>query len=223
MGGCCFTPKKTQLLWWYWLLLFSIVGIPMFAAALYVRRAARHGVLEPCQVRRASRIFWLGACFSMFLVSVLLFFFFEFKQLSGERYWDVIWFAISFLFWLMVAVGAAKLTEKAHPWYARAAVVTCCAMIPAGLTWLPYAALSFTPHSAVGLLPMGVMKFLACMLPAQYWYRFTVSPGIRRAWLFLGALAVGTIFFWVVSQYGEAAHAGICQWLNLTRVGLHRI
>ena len=38
MGSCCFTPRRTQFLWWYWLLLASIVGIPMFLACWYVAR-----------------------------------------------------------------------------------------------------------------------------------------------------------------------------------------
>jgi hypothetical protein len=205
MGGCCFTPKKTQLLWWYWLLLFSIVGIPMFAAALYVRSAARHGLLEAWQVRAASRIFWLGACGSFLLAGFLLPFLITRVPYAVERYSNPMWFAASLLFWLAVAVGAAKLTEKAHPWYARAAVVTCCAVIPAAGTWFPYALLS-SSQDALGLMPMGVMKFLVCMLPAHYWHRFTVSPGTRRAWVFLGTLAVGTALFWVVSQYGHDTH-----------------
>ena len=47
MGGCCFTPRKTQLLWWYWFLLFSVVGVSMFIAAVYVGRAARSGLIQP--------------------------------------------------------------------------------------------------------------------------------------------------------------------------------
>jgi len=58
MGGCCFTPRKTQLLWWYWLVLFSVVGVPMFAAALYVQRASSRGILDRRDVRRASCLFW---------------------------------------------------------------------------------------------------------------------------------------------------------------------
>jgi len=223
MGGCCFTPRKTQLLWWYWLLLFSIVGIPMFAAALYARHAARHGLVEPWQARRASRIFWLGACFSVALVGlVLLLVGFETRRLPGESYWNAVTFAVSFLFWLVVAVGAAKLTEKAEPRYARMAVVACCAIIPAAVTWLPYALLSAGVQRGIGLLPIGVMKFLACMLPAHYWYRFTVAPGTKRAWLFLGALALGTALFWVVSQYGFAMHVGLRHLLASMGIGFYR-
>jgi hypothetical protein len=204
MGGCCFTPKKTQLLWWYWLLLFSIVGIPMFVAALYVRRAARHGVVEPWQVRRASRIFWLGACIPVVLLFALMF---RKQRIPWpERCGEMFAYAVGFLFWLAIAVGAAKLTEKAQCRYTGAAVVACCAMVPAIATWLPYVLLMPVLSYSIGVQPMGVMKFLVCMLPAHYWYRFTVSPSTKRAWLFLGALAIGTALFWVVSQYGYDVH-----------------
>jgi hypothetical protein len=208
MGGCCFTPRKRQLLWWYWLLLFSIVGIPMFAAALYVRRAARHGLIEPWQVRRASLIFWLGAGLSMILISfVLLYAGLAIRQLPGERYWNGAVFAAGFLFWLMVAVGAAKLAEKTRTRGARVAVLVCCAIVPAIAASLSWAlAEYYWRNSMISTLPTSVMKFLVCMLPAHYWHRFTVAPSTRRAWLFLTALAVGTVLFWVVSQYGYEVH-----------------
>jgi hypothetical protein len=212
MGGCCFTPRKTQLLWWYWLLLFSIVGIPMFAAALYVRHAARHGLIEPCQVRLASRIFWGGACVSLLLVSlVLLLLVFGTTQLPGAGFWDVVLFAASFLFWLTVAIGAARLTEKSKPWYARMAVVAFCAIVPAVAIWWSWGLMAYYMEG-IGMLPLSAMRFLVCMLPAHYWYRFTVSPSTKRAWLFVAALALGTALFWVVSQYGYSAHAGLHQW-----------
>ena len=50
MGGCCFSPRPRQLLWWYWLLLFSVVGIPMLIAALYIQRKAKRGILQTKQV-----------------------------------------------------------------------------------------------------------------------------------------------------------------------------
>jgi hypothetical protein len=213
MGGCCFTPKKTQLLWWYWLLLFSLVGIPMFGAALYVRRAARHGLLEPWQVRRASLIFWLGACLSLLLVCLVLFSAgFEIRRLPGTRYWNAAAFAGGFLFWLMVAVAAAKLTEKTRPGFGRAGIVACCAILPAIAAWWSWALVEHYWMDAVSTLPTSVMKFLVCMLPAHYWYRFTVAPSTKRAWLFLGTLAAGTVLFWAVSQYGYDMHLGVHRW-----------
>jgi hypothetical protein len=222
MGGCCFAPRKTQLLWWYWLLLFSVVGIPMFAAALYVRRAARHGLIEPWQARRASLIFWLGAC----LPIVLFVAFSLFLIFNGARWpWlehsrDMLVFAAGFLFWLAMAVGAAKLTEKARTRHTRLALAASCAVVPAAVVWLPYALLSFSVQRSIGLLPLGVMKFLACMVPAHYWYRFTVTPSTKRAWLFLATLALGTALFWVVSQYGYDVHVGLHRWV--AAMGSHR-
>ena len=67
--------------------------------------------------------------------------------------------------------------------------------------------------SVMGVVPLGVMKFGACMLPAHYWQRFTAAPETKRAWLFLGALAFGTALFWVVSQYGYDVHVGLRRWL----------
>ena len=130
---------------------------------------------------------------------------------------------VSFLFWLMIAVGAAKLTEKAQPAYARVAVVACCAVLPGVVLWLSYALLTPGVQYAIGVLPMGVMKFLVCMLPAHGWYRFTVSPSTKRAWLFLGALVLGTALFWAVSQYGYDMHAGLRQWLTSSRIGFFRL
>ncbi len=220
MGGCCFTPRKTQLLWWYWLLLFSVVGIPMFAAALYVQRAARHGIIEPWQVRAASHIFWLGT-FLVFLLVGLVTLTVGAGWLQSERFGNMALFAGSFVFWLAVAVAAAKVTEKTHRRHARLAVATFCALTPATLTWLPYALLGSSVQSGIGLLPLGVMKFVVCMLPAHFWYRFTTAPDRRRAWLFLATLAVGTFFFWLVSRYGYNLHVGVRQ--VLAGIGFYRL
>jgi len=36
MGSCCFTPRKSHFLWWYWLALATVIGAPMLLAAWYV-------------------------------------------------------------------------------------------------------------------------------------------------------------------------------------------
>ncbi len=220
MGGCCFTPRKRQLLWWYWLLLFSVVGIPMFAAALYVQRAARHGVVASWQVRRASRLFWLGT-FSSFMLVAFVAYVLARGSLWNGRLWAPTLFVASFGFWLVVAVTAAKATERAHPRYARLAVLACCFLVPAVLAWLPHGLLTNRIQAGIGLLALGAMKFLVCMLPAHFWYRFTTAPSTKRAWLFLVALAVGTALFWAVSRYGDSVHAGVHQWV--TSIGFHRL
>src|SRR2546426_225383 len=72
MGTCCFTPRRTQFLWWYWLLLASIVGIPMLLACWYVARhpATDEGTMETVG-RKAARIFWGGVLLSALIAAVV--------------------------------------------------------------------------------------------------------------------------------------------------------
>lgn len=73
MGSCCFTPRRTQFLWWYWLLLASIVGIPMFLACWYVHRHPPATDEQRAQLgRKASRIFWFATYASAVLVISVL-------------------------------------------------------------------------------------------------------------------------------------------------------
>lgn len=218
MGGCCFTPKKTQLLWWYWLLLFSVVGIPMLAATLYVQRVTRQGIIEEHHVRQASRIFWLGAGLSFVLMGLLLAHIVWLGGSAGKVLWDAAVFIISFLFWLAIAVAAARRSGKIASRSGRLVCVLCYAFVPAGLAWISWGVISLGDPSVTGFMPLGVMKFAVCMLPAHYWHQFTTAPEKKRAWLFLGALACGTILFWVVSQYGYDVHVGLRQWLMAASV-----
>jgi hypothetical protein len=213
MGGCCFTPKKTQLLWWYWLLLFSIVGIPMLAATLYVQRVTHRGMIEERHVRRASGIFWFGAILSLMLIVLLFVFVVRLGGPAGKVGRDVAVFGVIFLFWLAIAVAAAKRSGKISRWYWRLASVLCYAFVPAGLLWLPWGLTSAGRAYATGIVPLGVMEFGVCMLPAHYWQRFTEAASTKRAWLFLWALTFGTFLFWVVSQYGYDMHVGLRRWL----------
>ncbi len=210
MGGCCFTPRKTQLLWWYWLLLFSVVGIPMFAAALYVQRASGRGILDRRDVRRASCIFWLGTGLSLLLMGLLLLAILTYVGLpSAGRYRESIEFVVSFIFWLVIAVAAGKTADKVRYRLARPAVVAAYALVPGYLVWLP----SALPYGAVRqawfLVPLSLLKFIVCMLPAHFWHVFTVSPTRRKAWLFVLATTFGTILFWLVFQYGLDLQIGL--------------
>ena len=79
MGTCCYSPKRSEFLWWYWLLLASVVGVPMFLACRYVERraATEHETVE--LGRPASRVFWASALLSLaavVLVALVLFPFF---------------------------------------------------------------------------------------------------------------------------------------------------
>ena len=56
MGSCCFTPTKRDFLWWYWLLLASIVGIPMLLAAICVANVSAAD--EAAKRRRGQVAAW---------------------------------------------------------------------------------------------------------------------------------------------------------------------
>ncbi len=115
MGSCCFTPKKTQFLWWYWLLLFSIVGIPMFLAALYIERRSRTEGPDKKYALRASSIFWGSTIISC----VLCIFLIVFLARGGGRfdlflgnYWALVKLLVLFVLCMMFATAAAKAVKK---------------------------------------------------------------------------------------------------------------
>ncbi|UCD51269.1 MAG: hypothetical protein JSW27_01295, partial [Phycisphaerales bacterium] len=181
----------------------------------------------------ASRIFWLGAGLSFILMGLVLVPIARQGWQAGEiardiavfvpiarQGWqageiarDIAVFVVSFLFWLMIAVAAANRSGKIARWYWRLLCVLGYAFVSTGLAWISWGLRSRGGLSVMGIVPLGVMKFAACMLPAHYWHRFTAVPETKRAWLFLGALACGTILFWVVSQYGYDVHVGLRRWL----------
>jgi hypothetical protein len=149
----------------------------MLMAALYVQRASRAGVVEQRDVRVASRIFWLGTCLSVLLVSILL----VLVLAEDKPYLDTVGFFMSFLFWLVIAVAAAKTGEKVHR-CARPTIVMAFALVPGCLVWLPLALPFGAQRETIFMLPVSVMKFFVCMLPAHCWHRFVLSASTRRAW-----------------------------------------
>ena len=221
MGGCCFTPAKRQLLWWYWLLLLSVVGIPMFLAALYVQRVARRGLVEKRDVRRAAMIFWLGTALSGVLCFAGAWYLVQMSGYLYVRAAELILLIGGFVFWLLVAIWTAKLVEKSKRWYVRLAVLSGCFLaVLLFVGALEHARVYRAPDwYIVGMLPVTLMKFAVCMLPAHCWCRFVASPDTKRAWMFLLALAAGTASFWVVSQFGPVAHLAFYNQIMAVRGG----
>lgn len=211
MGGCCYSPSIRQLLWWHWLLLFSIVGIPMLLAALYVQNVARREKLETKHVQMASWIFWFGTLLcSVALICGAV----GVSHLYLGAVTGVTLFIVSYVLWFAVALTGTKRAARYNRTTTKIAVlggfflvgvVLANAPLPVlyrgwpGITWV------------VGAAAIGILKFAVCMLPARYWQRFSVSPSRAGAWVFLLALLGSTCLFWVVSQYGRllllAAHA----------------
>ena len=83
MGSCCFTPSKSDFLWWYWLLLASVVGIPMLLAVCYITKHKNADEEQKEKLgKNAIRIFWAAlAC--MITTVVLLLFVVQIEAFAG--------------------------------------------------------------------------------------------------------------------------------------------
>ncbi|MDH4240715.1 MAG: hypothetical protein OEW48_14240 [Phycisphaerae bacterium] len=220
MGSCCFTPKKTQFLWWYWLLLFSIVGIPMFLAALYIERRSRTGGPEKKYTLRASSIFWGSTIISC----VLCIFLIVFLTRVGDdfdpiflNHWALVKLLVLFVFCMMFATGAAKAVKKRDRLGRRIAVLLGYffgwALVIVGPKLLSL--WGMRPfYFAVEMLPVILMEFAVCMLPAHYWNRFSDSPCKKSARMFLVSLLAGTFLFWLVAQCGDVVHKHFYQFFR---------
>ena len=216
MGGCCFTPTKRDFLWWYWLLLASIVGIPMLVAVLYV---AWHPEADDEAKRRrgdvAAWIFWIGT----FLVAmgafaatrVALLAVYPYPESSdglsawfwhGRDCWEGWWcLAVQFFLATVFAVWADVLSRKGK-WLERVFMIVLC-IVPYLFIVLVLGVYFLRPA-------INVMQFLACMLPAHYWGNFKASSDSRNARKALAAFLIGATLFFVVSYFGEDFAEWIC-------------
>jgi hypothetical protein len=204
MGTCCFTPTKRDFLWWYWLLLASIVGIPMLLAVLYV---ARTPVADEDQKKRrgkvAASIFWLGSIVVAIATSFVAYHIVVVLDPDG-RYSFVgedhlagwVALALQFFFATVAANGTDSLVRKRKGFARILLVVLCVAGYLVVIIFLVPIEVSF------GRPAIHVMQFLVCMLPAHFWGRFKDSPDSNRAWKALGAFVVAAGLFFLVSYFG---------------------
>ena len=132
MGGCCFTPTKRDFLWWYWLLLASIVGIPMLLAVLYVvpqKERCRGQDQAACRRHRGHDLLAGEPC----VLGLVLFFVanklidIQFPVPVGESRWiareayytaGYAFLALQFFAAFVAANGVNDLIRK-RPWYKR--------------------------------------------------------------------------------------------------------
>ena len=201
MGTCCFTPKKTDFLWWYWLLLFSVIGIPMFLAALYISKRAKREGTEKKYKLTALSIFFGASIISLVLVFLLLDILKEHPSFIG--------FLLGFVFCMLVATAACKAVEKHSQTRKRIAVLLAFVFFWYLIYVLPSFFLSFGEfgiYGGQGSVSTIIMVFAVCMLPAHYWHRFSVASNKKNAWIFLVAFVIGVFLFWVAVRYGNLAN-----------------
>jgi hypothetical protein len=223
MGGCCFTPTKKDFLWWYWLLLASIVGIPMLVAVLYV--AWRPNVDDETKKRRgktAAWIFWGGtflvamAAFAVAKALLLAIYpypdpadAFSYWDWAGHHYSEGFSFlALHFFCATVAANGADSLVRKGKGYVRIPVLVLFLALYLLVLSFLDNVILMH--HFDIRRPAINVMQFLACMVPAHYWGNFKASSDSSRAWKALAAFLVGATLFFLVSYFGEDFAQWVC-------------
>ena len=200
MGGCCYAPSKREFLWWYWLLLASVVGIPMFLAAWYVARK-ESSEEEKRELGKKASIVFLVATVISFALAVTL-------GCCIAKHMDYLSLVGGFLIAVILANGAAKALRKNTTISGRIFPV-----LGHLLLWSLVCAIDAVfLGDMVGLdsgrpgvlpiysLPAFFSVFAVCMLPAFCWSRFVDSPTTRNARQFLLGIVVGAFLFWAVTQ-----------------------
>jgi uncharacterized membrane protein len=219
MGACCYSPTKRNFLWWYWLLLTSIVGIPMLLAALYVASArAEDEQAKKRRGRTAALIFWIGSV----MVAIVAFYVVECAMTPSHThdpndgsFWNFLytwgWEALAVQFFL--ATVAANVTEgvvRKKQWYTRIPLfVICVAAYLFLLVVLYFLGIGFRRPA------IHAMQFMACMFPAHYWGAFKESPDSRHAWSAARAFLIAAGLFFLVSYCGEDFAQLICGALRI--------
>jgi hypothetical protein len=130
------------------------------------------------------------------------------------NYWALVKLLVLFVFCMMFATGAAKAVVKRDRPGRRIAVLLGYlfgwALLIVGPKLL--SVWGMRPfYFSVGMLPVILMEFAVCMLPAHYWNRFSVSPSKKSARMFLVSLLAGTFLFWLVAQCGDVVHTHFYQ------------
>jgi hypothetical protein len=198
-------PNRKQFLWWYWLLLASIIGIPMFLAALYVARHSSEDDKESAGLT-AAVIFWGSVVLSVLVFSQIAYAALE--LIHGDRtsaanwhgplytltsaYWHIVLnFLLSFAGaqWVVGAAGAAK------PLYQRIPAVVGVAVL-----WL-FLAVIFNITTAFVAPFVLVLQLLVCLPAAYYWRGFRKRPDQPGAWRASAGVVVSLAAFALVLSF----------------------
>ena len=214
MGGCCFTPSKKEFLWWYWLLLASVLGIPIFVAAWSVKRKAEASLPDKGKTdegtslltpereekkrqlgKSANRTFKL-ALLASFLIALVCSFNLRTKG------WPYVLSGMGYLFGIMIANAANNAARKRSTLVGRIIAVVLYVCL-----WyiLLFSAYALYTKPAMRSLAGPAMTFGVCMLPAHFWGIFAIRPTQKTAWRFVGAFLVGILLYWGVVRFGDTA------------------
>src|ERR1051325_8328310 len=196
MGSCCFTPRRSQFLWWYWLVLASIVGIPMLLAAWYV---AGHPYADDDTRqklgKKAAAIFW----YSSMVTAVLVFLatWFIYRSYHPAPVYSFSPSVIDTLRNLILAYlgGVALLTAGDDRGGKRKTRI---------LAWLGAVLVLFlSTVSSLASVAEFCLMLATCAFVAHFFGLFAEDPTPKTARHALGVLVLGAFLFWGSAKYGK--------------------
>ena len=226
MGSCCFTPRKYNFLWWYWLVLASIIGIPMLLAAWYMQRQKRKIEATPDDAvpvedrlqkagKKAGRVFWkcafLLAIAGMVVAIVLTYRLYSMSiaEHASQTEYLLIW---EFFFCLILTNFGTAWSRKRKTLIGKIAVFAVALLLWIKLN--PAGILSFFPFGffLVGEQPDAIRPFVSTLTFAcgwfamYYWRDFLDQPTRRKIWRSIGAVALAAFLYYGAERYGNLWH-----------------
>lgn len=225
MGSCCYNPRKADFLWWHWLLLASVVGIPMLLAVFYVKYKKTDNETANSKLGASAALIFWSSSLTLFFVFTIFFYSVDVSAIPGMVM--VPGFLAGFLYLSYVDKSLERgRGKKGHLldlikfmffWYIlyfaveffidTALYYNSWGTRPKGGLQYNYNIIEYRIWLGSFLATAPIepfMSFAAFMLPAHFWRKFDAKPSQKTAWKALAALIIGSALFWVVMQYSIA-------------------
>jgi len=122
MGGCCYTPRKTDFVWWYWLVLTLVFCIPMTVAAWVMQKGYEPSKGEEDSEHAGSDLTEAraGLAFKVFLTAfVVTVIMLLFASLLIVRQPALATFGLGFGAGLFFTCAASATLREARGWFSR--------------------------------------------------------------------------------------------------------
>src|ERR1043166_6130830 len=207
MGACCFTPRRTQFLWWYWLVLATVVGIPMLLAGWYVARCPTGDEEQRRnRARKAIALFCAGAIASAAIAigighqvaATLL-------GPSGKEFRGLVYLLSGYVCGISLALWLGPYLQRLT--LVRLLVIMLSIAVAAFII-LPMGPVDVIFGTAMAEPQQVSLLFAVCTLPSLFFRRFALTPTRKAAKQALLSAIVGALVFWRSEEYGkvECAH-----------------
>ena len=235
MGSCCFTPRKYNFLWWYWLVLASIIGIPMLLAAWYMQHqklkiegaAEKEDSPAPRELlneqylkagKTARRIFWDTVIFFSILGLFVSYRLAErtYSELAALRTFQTQYLLVcEFFLCIIITNFAVASWRKSKTRFGQGLIIAIALAF-----WIaanPFGRLLYV-YEIFGLFdPFGIdadvirpfvstLTFACGWYAMYYWREFLDQPTRRNIWRSIGAVLLAALLYYGAERYGNLAH-----------------